>query len=244
MRLTDQFVRDGDWLFRWRSYFPLLLVPVLVGGILGNSEPFVSRQAERLWEAWAVAIALAGLAIRVWAVTTAPAGTSERSTVAPRASELRMTGVYSIVRHPLYVANGLMGLGLAMFPGLWYLAVVTLLATILYYERIAAREEAFLAERFGDMFSEWATRVPAMMPVCSRFVPGRATFAWPRLVQELHGLMVIAAGAFVLDLVQESWRTGGWAFDPLWGWAFAVVAAAFAAVAITKKVRRRLARRA
>jgi hypothetical protein len=60
------------------------------------------------------------------------------------------------------------------------------------------------------------------------------------VVQELHGLTVIAAGAFVLDAVQETVRAGRWAFDPIWGWSFGVVAAAFAAFAITKKTARRL----
>lgn len=240
MRLTDRFLRDGDWLFRWRSYAPLALVPLLVGGILADPGPFATRQAEHLWEACALAVALAGLALRIWAVGTAPAGTSERSTVDPRASELRTTGIYSVMRHPLYVANGLMGLGLALFPGLWYLGVITIAATLLYYERIAAREEAFLEGRFGPVFLEWARTVPAMVPAWPGYVPSRARFGWPRVVQELHGLTVIAAGAFVLDAVQETARAGSWAFDPIWGWSFGVVAAAFVAFAVAKKTARRL----
>lgn len=240
MRLTDRFLRDGDWLFRWRSYFPLALVPLLVGGVLVDPGPFATRQAERLWEACALLVALAGLAVRIWAVGTAPAGTSERSTVGPRASELRTKGVYSVIRHPLYVANGLMGLGLALFPGLWYLGVITIGATLLYYERIAAREEAFLEERFGPLFLEWARTVPAMVPAWSGYVPARARVAWPRVVQELHGLTVISAGAFVLDVAQESSRAGTWTFDPIWGWSFGVVAAVFVAFAVTKKAARRL----
>ncbi|MEW5981279.1 MAG: isoprenylcysteine carboxylmethyltransferase family protein [Acidobacteriota bacterium] len=243
MQLIDQFVRDGDRLFRWRSYLPLVLVPVLLGGMMADTQPCASREGERLWEALAAAVALGGLALRIWAVGTAPAGTSERSTVDPRASELRTTGLYSILRHPLYVANGLIGLGLALFTGLWYLGVITLATTLLYYERIAAREEAFLEERFGEAFVEWAGRVPAMVPLWSGYVPGRAPFSWGRVIQELHGLSVIAAGVFVLDVVQESWRAGRWAFDPLWAWFFGVVAVAFAVFAVTKKTVRRLSPR-
>jgi hypothetical protein len=44
----------------------------------------------------------------------------------------------------------------------------------------------------------------------------------------------------VLDAVQETVRAGRWAFDPIWGWSFGVVAAAFAAFAITKKTARRM----
>ena len=108
MTILEQFLRDGDRLFRWRSYFPLVLVPVLVAGVLVNRPPFATMSSERAWEVFSVLVALSGLAIRAWAVGTAPAGTSERSTVSPRASQLRTSGLYSMVRHPLYLANGLM----------------------------------------------------------------------------------------------------------------------------------------
>ena len=131
MKLADHFTRSGDVLFRWRSYFPLLLVPVLVAGVMTSPAPFSTRLTERAWEVLSVVIALAGLGLRVWAVGSAPAGTSERSTTNPRASELRTSGAYSVVRHPLYVANGLMALGLALFPGVWYLPIVLVTATLL-----------------------------------------------------------------------------------------------------------------
>ena len=151
MKLLDQLVQDGDRLFRWRSYCPLVLIPVVIAGVITTAPPFSARVAERLWECASVAVALAGLALRVWAVGSAPSGTSERSTVDPRASQLRTTGPYSVVRHPLYVANGLMALGLSLFPGIWYLPVILALAAWLYYERIAIREEAFLAEFLSEV---------------------------------------------------------------------------------------------
>jgi protein-S-isoprenylcysteine O-methyltransferase Ste14 len=236
MKILDQFVRDGDRLFRWRSYFPLLLVPVLVAGVMTSPAPFSTRAAERAWEIFSVAIALAGLGLRVWAVGSAPAGTSERSTTNPRASELRTSGVYSVMRHPLYVANGLMALGLSLFPGVWYLPIVLVIATLLYYERIAAREEAFLAERFGDGFEAWAAGVPAVIPSFSRYAPSRTSFSWKKVLRhEFHGLLVIAAGAFVLDHLQESWRARAWRVDELWAWCFGVSAVLFLVFAALKR---------
>ena len=236
MKLLDQFVRDGDRLFRWRSYFPLLLVPVLVAGVMTSPAPFSTRTAERAWEVVSVAIALAGLALRVWAVGSAPAGTSERSTTNPRASELRISGIYSLVRHPLYVANGLMALGLALFPGVWYLPIILVTATLLYYERIAAREEAFLLERFGGAFEAWASQVPALFPSFAHYAWSTTAFSWTKVLRhEFHGLLVIAAGAFVLDAFQESWRAGRWRVDEPWVWFFAVSAALFLVFAALKR---------
>jgi protein-S-isoprenylcysteine O-methyltransferase Ste14 len=236
MTILDQFVRDGDRLFRWRSYFPLLLVPALVAGILIDGSPFADAAIERVWEAAAVLVALAGLAVRAWAVGTAPAGTSERSTSSPRAAMLRTTGLYSTVRHPLYLANALMALGIALFPGLWYLPVITVLATMVYYERIAAREEAFLAEQFGGTFRDWAARVPAIVPRLSGYVPSAAPVSWRKILRgEFHGLLVIAAGVAVLDACQ-AWRRHGTALvDPLWAWVAGVSAALFLVSQAVKK---------
>jgi protein-S-isoprenylcysteine O-methyltransferase Ste14 len=236
MKLLDQFVRDGDRLFRWRSYFPLLLVPVLVAGVMTTAPPFSSRQAERIWKVMSVAVALCGLGLRVWAVGSAPSGTSERSTVSPRASRLRTSGVYSVVRHPLYVANGLMAFGLSLFPGIWYLPIVLVFATWLYYERIAAREEAFLIDRFGSEFDAWAARVPAIVPSFSTYQRSTAPFSWRKVLRhEFHGLMVIAAGAFVFDALQESWRARAWQVDAPWAWFCGASAVLFAASAVLKK---------
>ncbi len=239
MRILDQFLADGDRLFRWRSYFPILMIPVLLIGVLTTPSPFLTRSVERAWEALSVLVALAGLAFRAWAVGTAPSGTSERSTVNPRASELRTSGLYSVVRHPLYVGNGLMGLGLALFPGVWYLPVILVLATLCYYERIAGREEAFLEERFGEDFRRWAEKVPALVPRLGSYVAASLPFSWRKVLRhEFHGLMVIAAGALALDAVQESARAGRLEADPAWLWAAIVCAAAFVVMSAVKKTTR------
>ena len=236
MKLLDQFVRDGDRLFRWRSYLPLALVPLVIAGVMTTAPPFSTRGLERLWECVSVAVALAGLALRVWAVGSAPSGTSERSTVNPRASELRTTGPYSVVRHPLYVANGLMGLGLSLFPGIWYLPIILVAATLLYYERIAAREEAFLAERFGPEFDAWSSRVPAWVPSSGGFARSSIPFSWKKVLRhEFHGLLVVASGAFAFDALQESWRARAWRADPPWAWFFAASAVLFLVFAGLKR---------
>lgn len=219
MRLLDRLVQDGDRLFRWRSYLPLILVPVVIAGVLATPPPFSARWTERLWELGSTLLALFGLAIRAWAVGSAPEGTSERSTVNPRASRLRTSGPYSLVRHPLYLANGLMALGVVLFPGVWYLPLVLVPTFLLYYERIAVREEAFLLERFGREFEEWADRVPAAVPSRAAYVRATEPFSWKKVLRhEFHGLFVVAASVFAIDAMQESWRARAWRADGPWAW--------------------------
>ena len=102
-------------------------------------------------------------------VGTAPHGASSRGTRRPTADTLSTLGAYSIVRHPLYVANTLVALGCAMLSGTWYLPLIVVLLSFIYHERIAAREEAFLQTTFGDSFRAWAGEVPAMIPAFGRY---------------------------------------------------------------------------
>ena len=51
--------------------------------------------------------------IRIYTVGTTPAGTSGRNRDKQIAEKLNKTGVYSIIRHPLYLGNLLIWLGVA-----------------------------------------------------------------------------------------------------------------------------------
>ena len=236
MKLTDHLAYSGDRLFRHRGSWPLLLLPLFFLGLLGARLPAVVPPGLRAWQMFSVLVALSGLAVRIVAVGTAPSGTSERSTTSPRASTLRTTGLYSLVRHPLYFGNTLTAVGLACFTTAWYLPIVVLLAGILYHERICAREEAFLEERFGDEFLRWAERVPAMVPRLSAYVPSSKRLVWRKVLgREFHGLMVIGATVFVLDVARAVIASGHVAFDPLWTGFFAVTTLIFAVSTVLKR---------
>lgn len=236
MKLLDHFASSGDWLFRWRGQLPFLMLPVLLLGLYNAHLPAVLTLEVRACQMLAVIVALSGLLVRVIAVGTAPEGTSERSTTSPRASRLRTTGLYSIVRHPLYLGNTLTAVGLASFTATWFAPLIVLLAAILYHERIATREEVFLEERFGTEFRDWAAVVPAMWPRFSNWTPSDTPFIWRRVLgREFHGLMVIGAIVFVLDGVRLLLATGSLATDRLWSAFFLTTAAIFVAGSFLKK---------
>jgi protein-S-isoprenylcysteine O-methyltransferase Ste14 len=241
LRLLDHFSRSGDFCFRWRSYLPLLLLPVFLLGVADAAGRPAPGAWGRVWQAGCFLISLAGLAIRVITIGTAPAGTSERSTRDPRASVLNTAGAYSVVRHPLYLGNSLVALGLACLPGVWYLPVIVALASLLYHERIAAREERFLEERFGDEFRRWADTVSAMVPAPGRYRPPATPFRWRRVLgREFHALFVIGAGFFVLDLGRRFAATGRVSVDPIWTAVAVATALVFIVMTAVKKTTRLL----
>ena len=236
VKLLDEIPRSGDVLFRWRGQLPLLMLPLFLLGLADAKLPASLPPALQAWQFFSLVVALSGLAVRIVAIGTAPAGTSERSTTNPRASMLRTTGVYSIVRHPLYVGNTLTAIGFACFTATWYLPVIVALLGILYHERICAREEVFLEGRFGDEFRQWAERVPAMVPRWSLFEQSSTPFVWRRILgREFHGLLVIGSVLFVLDLARSAMATGRLVFDSFWTGFFLLTALVFVVCSLLKK---------
>ena len=164
MSLRDEFVSQGNWLFRWRSYLPFVLLIVTGMAYSQFAWPFHSESLHEAWEYACMAISFFGMFVRILTVGCAPAKTSGRNTSSQLAAQLNTTGIYSIVRHPLYVGNYLIGLGIVSVLWVWWLPVIYTLLFWLYYERIMFAEEAFLEKQFGETFRKWASVTPAFWP--------------------------------------------------------------------------------
>ena len=164
MALREELRRSGDWLFRRRSYLPIVLVVLLAAGMQQFAYPLGRHDLQEVWCHICLGISLAGLALRVCVVGYTPCGTSGRNTEMQIANRLNTTGMYSLVRHPLYLGNFLIWLGITLFAGLWWLLLIYALLFWVYYERIMFAEEEFLTARFGAEFQDWAARTPAFFP--------------------------------------------------------------------------------
>ena len=115
MELRKKFENTGNWLFRWRSYLPLIVIGIFLLSLRGYQYLGHSEKLDHLWEIFCLLISFFGLGIRVLTVGHTPKGTSGRNTKEQVADTLNTTGMYSIVRNPLYFGNFFMGLGAALF---------------------------------------------------------------------------------------------------------------------------------
>jgi protein-S-isoprenylcysteine O-methyltransferase Ste14 len=206
MSLEHELKAQGQWLFRWRSLLPLILVPVLLVSLRQGEvvERLLGGNADTGWKIFCATVALLGLIVRCWVTGYAPAGTSGRNTKTQRAAELNTTGLYSLVRHPLYLGNFLMILGVILAAEIWWFVALLSLAYAMYYERIMLAEESFLRAQFGQKFIQWAARTPAFFPKLAGYQKPSLSFSWKHVVKREHtGLLVIALGFAVIELVQE-----------------------------------------
>lgn len=222
MALREELERSGNWLFRHRSYLPLVMfVPILLA-LHGFHYPSGRHDLDLAWEMLCLAIGLAGLGIRALTVGFTPAGTSGRNTAGQVASSLNTRGMYAMVRHPLYLGNYLMWLGPALFPRVWWAPVLLSLVFWLYYERIMFAEEEFLRRSFGAEYEEWAATIPPFFPHRLRWIPPTLPFSMRNVLRrEYSGFFGLIATFMILEIVSDYEATGGFRLDPVWAAIFA-----------------------
>jgi protein-S-isoprenylcysteine O-methyltransferase Ste14 len=243
MLLLPKIVHDGQNLFRWRSYIPLLLLPLIL---------LACPEAERVEKAFGAFIhhigffvclfvSFTGLAIRWFTVGYAPSGTSGRNTRYQRADALNTTGLYSIVRNPLYLGNYLAIIGVVLSLMVWWLPVIVTLLYWLYIERVIAAEEAFLSEKFGASYFAWAENVPTFLPKWSLWTPPETVFSFKRVMRrEYNGVLAVAVSFFilegVLDILFEHESFADWfSDDKAWFVVLLVCAVLFLVLRYLKK---------
>jgi len=206
MALREELERQGNWLFRWRSYLPLIILPILLIALRHSDwlERCAGDRLEDCWEVFCLAISLVGLAVRFITVGHVPAGTSGRNTKEQKATVLNTTGMYSIVRHPLYLGNFIITSGLVLFVQVWWFALIVLLAFCLYYERIIMAEEEFLQSKYGTLYSDWAERTPAFLPKFRNWQRPSLPFSIKNaLKREYSGFFFIIASVTFFDIGED-----------------------------------------
>lgn len=200
MALQESLEKQGNFLFRHRSFLPLLILAAgiavfyidLQNGLLTDDDAYHQL------ELFSLMVSFFGLAIRIIAVGHTPANTSGRNTKQQLADEVNTTGIYSTVRHPLYLGNFFMWLGAVLLIGNGWFTLVFALAYWIYYERIMYAEEQFLRAKFGKKYLDWANRTPAFVPSLSKKKKSIYPFSLKKVLKkEKNGVLAIFALLFI-----------------------------------------------
>jgi hypothetical protein len=133
------------------------------------------------------------------------------------AEVLNTTGMYSVVRHPLYVGNFIMWLGISLFFHLWWFTLLIALIFWVYYEKIMYAEEAFLHRQFGDQFLVWAEKTPLFIPNFSLWqAPAMKFSVKSALKREYASFFAMIAILIGLKIITGLWVERSLALDPMW----------------------------
>ena len=216
MALVHEFENSGNWLFKRRSWLPVFMV---IAGIivmyLGNRQAILFDMRDELIF---LGVSLFGEIIRIMTVGFAPKNTSGRNTVLGQvADELNMTGIYSLLRHPLYLGNFFMWLGPVLFIRSFCFGIIFGLLYWLYYERIMFAEEQFLRRKFGDIYDKWSEKVGSFIPYSLKLVRTKLPFSIRNVLgREYNSFVNIFVIFALLDLFRNYFLAGRIYLTPMW----------------------------
>jgi protein-S-isoprenylcysteine O-methyltransferase Ste14 len=176
----------GNLCFGYRDYLAPLAIAVVV--LASAPRPFLGQRAlDPWWDAAGLIVSMSGQALRVLVIGLAyikRGGRKKRIA----ADHLVVDGIFAHARHPLYVGNLLLLVGLMMIwnSPLGY-AVAALLGFGLF--SMACAEETFLRAKFGREYDAYAARVPRFIPRLRglRETLSRFSFDWKRVVRKEYG---------------------------------------------------------
>lgn len=195
MALQEELEQQGNYLFKYRGTLPLIILVLgalvyVQSHINGNALYNYLPESTYIWIC--LGVCFLGQIIRIFTVGFTPKNTSGRNTAEQVADEVNTTGIYSMVRHPLYVGNYFMWLGICLLmANLWFAVAFTLLYWV-YYERIMFAEEQFLRGKFGEKYLTWASRTPAFIPNFSNRSQAKLDFSWKKILKsEKNGIAAI-----------------------------------------------------
>jgi protein-S-isoprenylcysteine O-methyltransferase Ste14 len=173
-------------------------------------------------------LALIALAtgLRAHVAATAPRGTSGRNRTRQLATSLSTTGLYSLVRHPLYFANLMAWAGVGLLSGSWWVAGGTIAVGLAFYGPIVVAEDAFLERSFGDAHREWVARTPSLIPRLRGWRPAATRIQWRTLLRrEYPSSVVIATAVYLVHAARTIEWPNPASVSVAWTTAFALVLA-------------------
>jgi protein-S-isoprenylcysteine O-methyltransferase Ste14 len=217
MQLPGKREQIGNWLFRWRSFLPLVTIGLFLLFLRDFTYPNNSHTSDQEWEIFCLLISLLGLGIRIVIAGSIPRGTSGRNTKKQIADQLNTTGMYSIVRHPFYLGNSIIWFGLSLFLRSFWFSFLIMVLFYIYYKTIIFAEERFLETRFGEQFLSWAKNTPMLIPHLRKWKESTLSFSLKAAVKrEYSTFFAIIAAFYTLEIISSFFVEKDFAIDTMW----------------------------
>lgn len=210
MALVDSLEKSGNWLFRNRGQIPVILFILAIPIVYFTNISYLSDEARQILTIVSITLSALGFVIRAISIGTTPIGTSGRNTKEGQVAEsLNTKGIYSMVRHPLYLGNYFMWIGIVLFTFNFAFVIIVSLLFWLYYERIMFAEERFLERKFGDDYMNWARETPAFILCIRKYVRNSLPLSYKSILKrEYSGVLATVLGFVFIDDLRRYFATG------------------------------------
>lgn len=210
MALVHSIEKNGNKLFKYRGQIPVILFILAVPVIYFTDVQYIMNDDRLYYILLGVAagMSLLGQVIRAIAIGTSNKNTSGRNTEQQVAEALNTKGIYSTVRHPLYLGNYFMWIGIVFFTFNIYFFIIVSLLFWIYYERIMFAEERFLERKFGEDYVNWSNRIPAFWPSMKNYEKSPIPFSMKTILRrEYSGITATVLGFIFVAVLREYFTT-------------------------------------
>lgn len=216
MALIHSLEKEGNFLFKYRGQIPVILFIAAIPVIYTTNSTTFSETSKWIWSIASILLSVFGFLFRAYAIGTTPKGTSGRNTKKQVADVLNSTGIYSIVRHPLYVGNYFMWIGIVAYTFNIYYVIIVTLAYWLYYERIMFAEERFLEGKFGKDYLDWSLKAPAFVPSFKNYIPSSTPLSFKTILRrEYAGVLATVIGFVFVECLRIYFHEEIFDFPPI-----------------------------
>ncbi len=235
MALIEEYEKTGNMLFNKRSYLPLVLYVLATVTIYFDRTVFADT-SNLVFSIVCLIISLFGLFIRIITIGYAQKNTSGRNVNGQVADSLNTKGIYSVVRHPLYLGNFFMWIGIVIYVANFWLIIAVILLFWIYYERIMFAEEGYLRNKFGEEYTNWAMRTPAFLPSFKLWEKSDSKFNAKDVIRrEYYGLTALAVSFAYINFIKNYFYKGIFELDIFWLYVLIISIIMFLVLRFLKK---------
>ena len=124
-----------------------------------------------------------------------------------KSNQLVTTGLYALVRNPMYLGSFLIGSGFILIAWPWWMFPVFTILFYLRFKKQIVKEEAFLGAAFGNEYKSYCAKVPRFFSSLKNLSDDTrpAIFNWHEIfsTKEKNGLVIWPILAVLLESIQE-----------------------------------------
>ena len=192
-------MRVGKWFFSNRDWTPVPFWIVLFAAT------FIWRDLtpHYLFKPAGYLLIIIGEIIRMACIRRARSITRTRS--GKTGDRVIKEGLFRISRNPIYIGNGIIGIGFTFLSGFYIAPVLFFLLFMVQYSLVIAYEESVLENRFGDEYREYKKSVPRWIGITRLKKAADPTdidiYDFSKILKsERHTFMSIITIAFLMQL--------------------------------------------
>jgi len=194
MLLKDRLQNSyGPLFFKYRGEQFILYILV----ILVEFNDYANKHPHFYYQFFCFAVCILGMLIRIYTIAYIAPNTSGRNRTGQVADSLNTTGMYSMMRNPLYLANYCILLGISLLTANIEVVIFNSILFLALYLPIILAEEDFLLQKFGDKYAEYAAKTNCLIPAFKNFVKPERNFNFITILRREHDTVLTTVLGFL-----------------------------------------------